>query len=143
MQKRASEVIASGDQRAIVDFALGLNRKVQAASGELEEAKAHLRKLGRAALGEEAKSVSLAGNLGEASVAFPPDKVQTRSGMDLKDAEVNLTAEVFSRLFFKEIVIRPAKDFLAELASVSEADQARVRQFVEIVPTTPKVFLPL
>lgn len=143
MQKRASDVIASGDERAVVDFAIGVNRKVHSASMELEAAKVHLRQLGRRALGEEAKSAILSGNLGEASVAFPPDKVQVRPGMSLKDAEVNLDPEVFSRLFVKEVVVRPSQDFQSELAGLSAADRARVRQFIEVIPTTPKVFLPL
>lgn len=140
MLKRAREVIASGDERAIVDYAIEASRTVNRASGELEEAKAHLRKiaLGRA---EGASSVELEGNLGVATVSFARSEAKTRKGKDLKDIEVNLASTVFSGLFSKEILVKPAGDFEDRFDLLGPADRAVVEQFIEIKPSTPKVHL--
>lgn len=143
MLKKASEVIASGDEAAIVDYAIEVNRRVSAASGELEEAKSHLREL---ALGrvedQESGSVEIEGNLGAATIVFTPHAVRPLKGADLRDAEVNLSAETFARLFTKEIVIQPVRDFQDRLGALTAAERAVVERFIEIRPSTPKVNLP-
>lgn len=140
MLKRAREVIASGDERAIVDYAIEANRTISRASGELEEVKAYLRKvaLGRA---EGLPSVELEGNLGVATVAFPRSEAKTRRGRDLKDIEVNLAPEVFAKMFSKEIRVLPVEDFQDRLVHLTPAEQTIVEQFIEIKPATPKVHL--
>ena len=63
-------------------------------------------------------------------------------GRDLKDLEVNLSAETFARLFTKTIAIQPASGFKEILARVSPAERAIVERFVEVKPSTPKVNIP-
>lgn len=143
MLKRASEVIASGDEAAVVDYAIEVNRRILAASGELEEAKGHLREV---ALGrvedQETGSVEIEGNLGAATINFTPHTVRLLKGVDLRDIEVNLSDETFARLFTKEIVVQPVRDFREHLGTLTAAERAVVERFVEIKPSTPKVNLP-
>ena len=140
MLKRAHEVIASGDERAIVDYAIEANRTISRATIELESVKAHLRKiaLGRS---EGALNVELEGNLGVATVAFPRPEAKPRRGKDLKDVEVNLQAEVFARMFSKEILVRPVDGFEDRLPLLAPAERVIIEQFIEIKPSTPKVHL--
>ena len=63
MQKTAKEVIASGDTTLVVDFAIEANRQLTRTTKELNEAKHHLREVGRNA---GSPSVELEGSLGVA-----------------------------------------------------------------------------
>jgi hypothetical protein len=145
MLKTASEVIAQGDTKAVVDFAIEANREVTATSRELNKAKAHLREDARKGSDRdelEGTSVDIGGNLGTATVVFDSDTPKTRKGQDLKGIEPNLSEETFARLFTKEVVVKPVKDFLDHLGELSSAERAVVTRFIEIKPTTPKVYLP-
>jgi len=140
MLKRAREVIASGDVRQVVDYAIEANRQASQASAELNEAKAFLR---TSALGQADgfDIVELEGNLGVATVSFSRAEAKPRKGWDLKDIEVNLRPEVFSALFAKEIVVRPVDDFEDRLADLQPAERTIIDRFIEIRPSTPKVHL--
>ena len=140
MLKRAREVIASGDERAIVDFAIEANRTISRATSELEEAKTFLRRAAQGRAGGRAV-VEIEGNLGVATVSFSRSEPKTKKGRDLKDVEVNLTAEVFAGLFSKTVLVQPAEGFEARLVQLAPADRAIIEQFVEIKPSTPKVHL--
>jgi hypothetical protein len=140
MLKRAQEVIASGDEKQVVDYAIEANRQVTSASAELDKAKAFLRSaaLRRA---EGAFSVELEGHLGVATVSFARSEVKIRKNRDLRDLEVNLPAEVFSALFAKEILIRPVEDFADRLADLHPSQRVILDRFIEVRPSTPKVHL--
>lgn len=142
MLKRASEIIAQGDERAVVDFAIESNRELATVGRELELAKGHLRKvaLGRAGNGEG--PVEIEGNLGVASVAFGPAGVKARKGRDLRDIEANLSEDTFRRLFTKRLQVVPHKDLATLVASVEGGERDVIDQFLAISPSTPKVFLP-
>jgi hypothetical protein len=141
MLKTASEVIALGDVRGVVDFAIEANREATAIGRELNTAKAHLRDEARVIMGRQ-RTVDLEGNLGTASVVFDGDTPRTRKGQVLKDIEPNLSDETFSRLFTKEVVVKPVKDFLGQLRSITAAERAVIDRFIEVRPQTPKVYLP-
>lgn len=141
MLRTASEVIAQGDTKAVVDFAIEANRTVTATSRELNEAKAHLREEAKAQ-GDGSWSVDIEGNLGTATVVFDKDAPKTKRGQDLKDIEPNLSDETFARLFTKEVVVKPVKDFVEKLDDLSAAEREVVARFIDVKPTTPKVYLP-
>lgn len=140
MLKTAQEVIASGDDRAIVDYAIEVSRLINRHTAELETAKAHLR--GLAQKTREGKPlVELEGNLGVAEVRFPlRSDVKARKGRDLRDLEVNLEKS-FSRLFLRVVQIQPVEDFADEAQLLSPEERAVLDRFVEVTPATPKVFL--
>jgi hypothetical protein len=79
MLKTAQEVIASGDERAVVDYAIEVNRSISRSQVELNEAKAFLRRLASARRQEQGDSVEIDGNFGAATVEF-----QTRPEVKLK-----------------------------------------------------------
>ncbi len=143
MLKRASEVIASGDESSIVDYAIEVNRQIVATTAELEQVKSHLRSL---ALDRTSSltsgSVELDGCLGAAKVTFTADTVKPKKGRDLKDLEANLSREAFMRLFHKEIVVSPVEAFQEVLARMPALEREIVDRFLEIRPSTPKVNLP-
>lgn len=142
MLKRAHEVIASGNERAIVDFAIEANRVISKTSAELELVKAHLRQSAADRASEEVEgTVEIEGNLGVATVSFARPEIRARRGVDPKDVEVNLPSEVFRRLFLKEIVVRPSADIVQLLNQISPADRAVLDQFFEVRASTPKVYL--
>lgn len=141
MLQTAQEVIASGDERAVVDYAVEVNREIARSQVELDEAKVFLRKLAEERRGS-GDSVEIDGNLGAATVEFQtrPD-VKLRKGRDLRDIEVNLSEEGFRRLFVKTIQVRPLEDLPELLEGLSQADRETVDRFLEITPKTPKVYL--
>jgi hypothetical protein len=144
MVRRAAEVIAEGDPSAVVDFAIDLNRKVFQLNKELEEAKEYLRQEARKK-DKRAAEVELEGLSGTISVVFPGLTLKVKKGADLKNLEVNLSPEIFAKLFFRTIEIKPAHaadDFVEILGSLSPADQERVNRFIEAVDQTAKVFVP-
>lgn len=141
MLKKASEVIASGDTRAVVDFAIEVNREVAHRTRELDKAKAHLRKV---ALGRDEtreRTIEIEGNVGVATVTFSPDAVKVRKGRDLKDLEANLSSTTFARLFTKQIVVTPVRELPDLLGALDDPERSVVERFVEVTPSTPKVFL--
>jgi len=142
MLRTASEVIASGDTKAVVDFAIEANRTATATSRELNQAKGHLREEAKVQGDGSSWSVDIEGNLGTATVVFDKDAPKTKRGQDLKDIEPNLSDETFARLFTKEVVVKPVKDFVDKLDDLSAAEREVVSRFVEVKPTTPKVYLP-
>lgn len=142
MLQTAQEVIASGDERAVVDYAVEVNREISRAQVELDEAKVFLRKLAAERRGADDDAVEIDGNLGVATVAFParPD-VKLRKGRDLRDIEVNLSEEGFRRLFVRTIQVRALEELPDLLEGLSKADRDAVDLFLEITPKTPKVNL--
>lgn len=141
MLKRAHEVIASGNERSIVDFAVEANRLIAQTTSELEQVKAHLRQRALARERTAEGAVEIEGNLGVASVTFSRPDVRARRDHDLKDIEVNLSPEVFRRLFVKEVVVRPVGEIAQLMEQLSPADRAVLDQFVEVRDSTPKVYL--
>jgi hypothetical protein len=67
MLKSAQEVIASGNDRFVVDYAIEVNRQITAFSKELSTVKKHLRKLGLSRVVAGKRSVAVEGNLGVGS----------------------------------------------------------------------------
>lgn len=144
MLKKASEVIAEGDLGKVVDFTIDLNRRKAQVDKDMEELKSFLRDAARKQ-STGSFEIELEGLSGTVTVTFPGLTVKEKKGADLKDLEVNLPPEVFAALFKRTIEIVPAvaaDDFLEALAQQTPAHQATVRNFVEIVPQTPKVFVP-
>lgn len=143
MLKTASEIIAQGEIKAVVDFAIEVNRELTAGNRELSQAKGHLREEAKGHLREEEiTSVDIEGNLGTATVVFDGEVPKIRRGQDLKGIEPNLSEETFAKLFTKEIVVKPVKDFVSLLQDLSSAERAVIARFVEVSPSTPKVYLP-
>lgn len=142
MEKTASEVIASGDVRAVVDFAIELHRRIASQGKELDELKRHLREIARDEVEEGARSSEIAGHLGVASVVFERDCVKPRKDLNLADIEENLTQETFARLFVTKVVVETSPDFLEKVSDLSPAERAVIDNFLEITPSTPKVYLP-
>jgi hypothetical protein len=144
MRKSASEVIAEGDLSAVVDLAIDLNREVSAAEKELNELKVYLRGVARSQK-HGAAEVELEGLSGTISVTFPGLQLKTKKGVDLRDLEVNIGPAAFAKLFLRTIEIVPAMppdDFLEVLATLSPADQAKIKNFIAISEQTAKVYVP-
>jgi hypothetical protein len=144
MRKRAADVIAEGDLSAVVDLAIELNRQHFEAEKELNEVKAYLREVAKQKQHGSAE-VELDGLSGTVSVTFPGLLLKPKKGADLKDLEVNLTPESFAKLFFRTIEIKPAMaadDFLEVLATLTPAEQSRVKHFIEAGEQTAKVYVP-
>lgn len=143
MEKTAKEVIAAGDVRAAVDFAIELHRRITALSRELDEAKRYLREIAKEEVGDSGlRTTEIIGHLGTASVVFEKDTVKTKRDMVLADIEENLSDETFARLFVTRVVVDPTPDFLDKLASLSPVERAVLDNFLDILPSTPKVYLP-
>ncbi len=144
MRKRAADLIAEGDLGAVVDLAVDLNRQDFETTRELNEVKAYFREIAKAKQ-HGAAEVELDGLTGTVSVAFPGLTLKVRKGADLKDLEVNIGPEAFSKLFFRTIEIKPAlsaDDFLEVLATLDPIDQNKVKLFIEASELTPKVYVP-
>lgn len=143
MEKTAQEVIASGDLRAVIDFAVELHRRISAQSKELDAAKHHLREAARTeAASSRERAIELLGNLGTASVVFERDSVKLKKDMNLADIEENLSPETFAHLFVTKVVVEPAPDFLDKITDLSPVERAVLANFLDVVPSTPKVYLP-
>lgn len=142
MLKTAQEVIASGDERAVVDYAVEVNRSISRSQVELDEAKAFLRRLAEARRQDQGDSVEIDGNLGAATVEFQArPEVKLKKGRDLRDIEANLSEETFRRLFVKTIQVRAVEELPELIEALSVGDREIVERFLEITPKTPKVFL--
>lgn len=143
MEKLAKQIIAAQDVPAAVDFAIELNRRITASSKELDEIKRYLRDIAREDVGDTGqRTTEIIGNLGVASVVFERDTVRTKRDMVLANIEENLSEETFSRLFVTRVVVEPASDFLEKLQALSPAERAVVDNFLDVAPSTPKVYLP-
>lgn len=142
MLKKASEIIALGDDRAVVDFAIEANRELSTIGGELEKAKGHLRKVALGRTTEGADQVEIEGGLGVATVVLGGSNVKPRKGQDLRDIEANLSEETFRRLFTKKVTVSPLRDYAIVVASVTGPERETLDRFIEVTPSTPKVFLP-
>lgn len=140
MLRTASEVIASGDDGAVVDFAIEVGRQAAAALEELGVAKSYLRKV--AAKSQGSWRVEIPGNIGVATVVFDRDVPKPRKGKDLRDIEPNLSEETFARLFTKSVTVKPVEGFISRLDGLSPSEKAIVDRFIEVRPQTPKVYLP-
>lgn len=142
MLKTAQEVIASGDERAVVDYAVEVNRSISRSQVELDEAKAFLRRLAEGRREEQGDSVEIDGNLGAATIEFQTrPEVKLKKGRDLRDIEVNLPEETFRRLFVKTVQIRAVEDLPELITTLPAGDREIVERFLEITPKTAKVFL--
>ncbi len=142
MLKTAQEVIASGDERAVVDYAVEVNRSISSSQVELDEAKAFLRRLAEGRREEQGDSVEIDGNLGAATIKFQTrPEVKLKKGRDLRDIEATLPEETFRRLFVKTVQIRAVEDLPELIVTLSAGDRETVDRFLEITPKTPKVFL--
>lgn len=144
MRKRVGDLIAEGDLGAVVDLTIDLNRQSFETERELNEAKVYLRDVAKATQ-RGAAEVEIDGLSGTISVTFPGLILKVRKGADLKDLEVNIGPEAFSKLFFRTIEVKPAltaDDFLEVLATLSPVEQTKVRLFIEAVEQTAKVYVP-
>jgi len=143
MEKLAQEVIDAGDVPAAVDYAIELYRRINALSRDLNEIKGYLREVAKTDVGSSgSRTANIVGNLGTVSVIFERDTVKARRDMALADIEENLSEETFARLFVTRVIVEPSSDFLDKLSELSPAERAVVENFLEIVPSTPKVYLP-
>jgi hypothetical protein len=142
MLKKASEVIASGDLKQVVDFAIETYRTIDGSCEELEVCKGFLREEARKVSGPKSSCVLLEGNLGAAQVVFPKPLPRVRRGVDLLASEEGLPPGVFRTLFTKRVVIEFVEDFEEKFATLSSSERAVIDNLVEVVPSTPRVSLP-
>lgn len=137
-------MIAEGDLKAVVDYAIDLNREKAWLDKELEETKVFLRAEARKrASGSFA--VDLEGNLGTATVTFPGVTMKVRKGKDLQDIEVNVEPVVFAEFFNRTVVVvpsMPADDFLDAMAKLPSTAQLKIKTFLDFEDQTPRVNLP-
>lgn len=137
-------MIAEGDLKAVVDYAIDLNREKAWLDKELEETKVYLRAEARNRAGGSF-AVDLEGNLGTATVTFPGVSMKVRKGRDLQDLEVNVEPVVFSEFFTRTVVVvpsMPADDFLDAMAKLPSTVQLRIKTFLDFEDQTPRVNLP-
>ena len=142
MLRTAQEVISSGDDLSIVDYAVETNRLVSIARTELDAVKVHLRKMADGRRSSSEYSVEIEGRIGIATVEFPlRPEVTVRRGRNLQDLEVNLPLEVFRRLFVRTVQFRPVDDIDERIRELPADQREIVEEFVEITTKTPKVYL--
>ena len=140
MLKKASEVIASGNVRSVVDYAIEANRQQTSAKRELDEAKAHLRKVAGQTRSKKAGRVELQGTLGLATVMFSSDEAQV-TAQGIEELEAALSPETFKLLFVRQTTIMPVREIAGLLESLSATEREVVNRYVQIKPVTPKVYL--
>jgi hypothetical protein len=144
LKRKANEVIAEGDLKTVVDYAIDLNRDKVWLDAQLEEVKIYLRAEARL---KDASSfaVDLDGNLGTVTVTFPGVSMKTKKGKDLRDMEENLPEEVFAEFFNRSVLVvpsMPADDFLDAMAKLPQTVQLKINTFLAFEDQTPRVSLP-
>lgn len=147
MLKRAEDVIASGDERAAIDFAISMNRQVAQSKRELDRIKVHLREVAHLRtlkVGDPSpqEGVTLEGNIGSVFIQFPPKEARVRRGQDLRDIGVNVSRQTMLLLFTNTVAVKPVKDFVDQIDKIDPAERAVVDRFVEMISPTGKVNLP-
>lgn len=144
MLKKAQEVVASGDVRAIVDFGIELDRTIKAESQELEEIKRVLREVGETMLADRRteKTVQVEGHLGVVTVTYPADTPKLKAGVDLAASEAGIPEDVFKTLFRKRTIIEFEVGFLDKLARLNSEDQQMILDLIDVQRTTPRIVWP-
>lgn len=141
MHKSAKDLVASGDEKVVVDFAIETFRALNKAKEELEVCKTFLRKFASTAA-PGAVSTYVEGRLGKALVIFPKPTLAVKRGVDLLAVEPNLPPEVFNTFFKKRVSVDLAEDFVERLQELPSRQRAIIQNLVEAVPSTPRVSLP-
>lgn len=144
MLKSARDVLASGDVRAIVDFAIEANRMVAATSTELRSVKAHLRGLAEdQKRGDPSKtSVKFEGHLGVAQVVLGKPFPHGRKGMNLGDLKRTLPEDIYASLFSEITVVGVADGYEENFSQLNPAQRLVVEKYVDFSATTSRVNLP-
>jgi len=146
--KSAAEALATVSLSAAVDYAIATNRVAKREAAEVESLKPFFRETAqlRAVKSGDAQ-VELRGTLGVVQVVFPAPTVKAKSlgkdkAADLLQLEAQLPAEVFNSLFRKKTVVEfadDASDYQAKLSKLPSAQQALLKNYVEVVDSTPRV----
>jgi len=132
----------------VVDFAIETNRMAKRAATEVEAIKPFMRDTAQAkATISGAHSVDLEGSLGVVQVVFPgpvlqAKKVGKEKAADLSQLESQLSPELFNSIFRKKTVVEfvdDAKGYQEKFAKLSAAQQNLLKNFVEVVDSTPRV----
>ena len=139
MLKEARTVIANGDERQVVDYAIEANRTMTSAKKGLDEAKVFLRKRAeQSALPGE--TVELQGNLGSAQVTLV-SRPGPKPGVDLVACLGKLSVDL-QRLFVRKVTVSLVEDFEEQVETLPPDRKAVIRNLIEVRSQTPRVTLP-
>ncbi len=140
MLRTAKEIVASGDTKRVVDFAVETDRAIKSASKELEVAKEFLRETATEIVAHTfEENATINGNIGSATVVFPKPKVEPQKGVNLLAIEGSMSPELFNMFFRKETVVVIATDFIEKYDQLAPAQQVVLSAIIKIESQTPRV----
>lgn len=145
MLKSAKDILASGDIRAIVDYAIEANRVLKAATEDLASMKEYLRGQAQEArkTDDSVTSVRFEGQLGVAHVVIPSKSfVKVKKGMNPADLKKVVGADVYEHLFVEKTVIEPRAEYETAFADLSPRERLVVENYVGVFPALPRVNIP-
>lgn len=144
MLKSAQDVLASGDVRAIVDFAIEANRTVVSTTAELRVVKLHLRALAEAEKRGNPRltNVKFEGLTGVAQVVLGKPVPHGRKGMNLRDLRKVLSEELYASLFNEIVQVDVSEDYETNYSQLNPSQRIVVDRYVEFAPPTSRVNLP-
>jgi hypothetical protein len=126
--------------RAIVDYAIEVNRSVQTSSKDLASVKAYLRDQAQKM---KRSNVRFEGRLGVAQVVVPNKPfVRVRKGMHPLDLKKVLPPATFRGLFVERTFAEPTENYEVRFADLSPSQRLVVESYVEVTPALPRVNLP-
>jgi len=146
--KQTAEILAFGNKTAIVDYAIAMNRVAKETEAEVAALKPYFREQAQSEAAITGDSnVYIVGLTGAVQVVFPAPTVKAKvlgkdRAADLLQLEAQLPAEVFNSLFRKKTIVEfadDASDYQAKLSKLPAAQQALLKNYVEVVDSTPRV----
>ena len=140
IRKTAREVVASGDVKAVIDYAVATDRSIKAETKELEVVKEFLRDEAMDIVAHTgSRSAVLHGNTGSATVVFPEAKAEPRKGVNLLSVAEVIDPILFTRFFRREVVVKPVDDFASRYDQLPDHERAVLDSIISIVQQTPRV----
>lgn len=138
--KTAREVVASGDERRVVDYVVEADRRIKSMRADYELAKAFLRNHASEIVAHTNEpQATLKGSEGSVVVSFSKPQVAVRKGVDPLAFEQTMSPDIWNAFFQKRVVVDLVEDAEAKLASLSPADRVRVSNLIETRTDVPRV----
>jgi hypothetical protein len=140
MLKTAREIVALGDERLVVDYAVEADRQIKATKAEFETAKDFLRlRAADIVAHTNEPTAQLKGSSGSVVVSFQKPQAAVRKGVDPLAFEQTMDPSLWSTFFRKRVVVEVADDAEAKLATLTPAQRAAMLNLIEIRTDVPRV----
>ena len=142
MIKTAKEVVATGDEKLLVDFAIESHRLITSTTKEFEAAKSYLRERAEDIVAHTNEpNATITGNIGTASIAFLKPEPRAKKEVDLLASEATMSPELWNLFFRKVTTVEVVGDAEAKMAALAPAQRNLIASLIEICPRTPRVTL--